>query len=78
MCIRDRGNIKTILNGMFEYAIRKKYLTENPMDKVQILVKFKQVIRKTGKTETYNSDELKDLNQYLDCMYTCLLYTSIR
>jgi integrase len=55
---------------MFEYAIRKKYLTENPMDKVQILVKFKQVIRKTGKTETYNSDELKDLNQYLDCMYT--------
>lgn len=33
-------------------------------------VKFKQVVRKTGKTETYNSDELKDLNQYLDCMYT--------
>ena len=28
---------------MFEYAIRKKYLTENPLDKVQILVKFKQV-----------------------------------
>ena len=62
-------NIKTILNGMFEYAVRKKYLTENPMDKVQILVKFKQVVRKTGKTETYNSDELKDLNQYLDRMY---------
>lgn len=67
---KEWGNIKTILNGMFEYAIRKKYLTENPMDKVQILVKFKQVVRKTGKTETYNSDELKDLNQYLDRMYT--------
>ena len=67
---KEWGNIKTILNGMFEYAIRKKYLTENPMDKVQIFVKFKQVVRKTGKTETYNSDELKDLNQYLDCMYT--------
>ena len=40
------------------------------MDKVQILVKYKQVVRKTGKTETYNSDELKDLNQYLDCKYT--------
>ena len=53
---KEWGNIKTILNGMFEYAIRKKYLTENPMDKVQILVKFKQVVRKTGKTETYNSD----------------------
>ena len=62
-------NIKTILNGMFEYAVRKKYLTENPMDKVKILVKFKQVVRKTGKTETYNSDELKELNLYLDCMY---------
>lgn len=61
---------------MFEYAIRKKYLTENPMDKVQILVKFKQVVRKTGKTETYNSDELKDLNQYLDRMYTETLDTA--
>ena len=61
---------------MFEYAIRKKYLTENPMDKVQILVKFKQVVRKTGKTETYNSDELNDLNQYLDRMYTETLDTA--
>lgn len=73
---KEWGNIKTILNGMFEYAIRKKYLAENPMDKVQILVKFKQVIRKTGKTETYNSDELKDLNQYLDRMYTETLDTA--
>lgn len=63
-------NIKTILNGMFGYAIRKKYLIENPMDKVQIFVKFKQVVRKTGKTETYNSDELKNLIQFLDRMYT--------
>lgn len=46
-------NIKTILNGMIEYAVRRKYLAENPMDKVKILVKFKQVVRKTGKTETY-------------------------
>ena len=46
------------------------------MDKVQILVKFKQVVRKTGKTETYNSDELKDLNQYLDRMYTETLDTA--
>ena len=73
---KEWGNIKTILNGMFEYAIRKKYLTENPMDKVQILVKFKQVVRKTGKTETYNSDELNDLNQYLDRMYTETLDTA--
>lgn len=66
---KEWTNIKTILNGMFEYAFRKKYLVDNPVDKVQILVKFKQVVRKTGKTETYNSDELKELNLYLDRMY---------
>jgi integrase len=62
-------NAKTILNGMYEYAIRKKYLIENPMHKVQILVKFRQVVRKTGKTETYNSEELSELNKFLDRMY---------
>ncbi|MCM1252321.1 MAG: tyrosine-type recombinase/integrase [Clostridium sp.] len=62
-------NARTILNGMFEYAVRKKYLTENPMNKVQILVKFRQVIRKTGKTETYNSEELAELNNFLDREY---------
>lgn len=67
---KEWGNIKTILNGMFEYAVRKKYLSVNPMEKVQILVKFKQVVRKIGKTETYNTDELKELSRYLDQMYT--------
>lgn len=63
-------NAKTILNGMYSYAIRKKYLTENPLDKVQIHVAFKQVVKKTGKTETYNSEELKDIIRFLDRMYT--------
>ena len=67
---KEWGNTKTILNGMFQYAVRKKYLSENPMDKIQIHVKFKQIVRKTGKTETYNTDELENLNQYLDRMYT--------
>ena len=62
-------NAKTILNGMFSYAVRKKYLGENPMSSVQILVKYRQVVRKTGKTETYNSDELEKLNEFLDQMY---------
>lgn len=30
-------NAKTILNGMYAYAIRKKYLTENPLTNVQSL-----------------------------------------
>lgn len=69
-------NAKTILTGMYEYAVRKKYLTENPMNKVQILVKFRQVVRKTGKTETYNSEELAELNKFLDRMYEETLDTS--
>lgn len=66
---KEWGNIKTILRAMFELAFRKKYLSENPMEKVKILVNFKQIVRKTGKTETYNTDELKELNRYLDQMY---------
>lgn len=66
---KEWTNARTILNGMFEYAVRKRYLVDNPLDKVQILVKFKQVVKKTGKTETYNSDELKELTLYLDRMY---------
>lgn len=62
-------NIKTILNGMYTYAVRKQYIAENPMDKVQMYVKYRQVVKKTGKTETYNTEELKELNQYLDKMF---------
>ena len=62
-------NIKTILNGMYLYALRKKYLTENPMDKVQIYVKYRQIVKKSGKTETYNTEELQELNRYLEGMY---------
>ena len=58
--------MKTILNGMFDYAIRKHYLTENPMLNVSIYVKYRQVVHKTGKTETYNTEELTALNEYLD------------
>ena len=54
---------------MFRYAIRKKYIEENLADKIVISVKFRQVVKKTWKTETYNSDELADLNKYLDSMY---------
>ena len=42
---KEWGNIKTILNGMFEYAARKRYLAENLMSKVKIYVKFKQIGR---------------------------------
>lgn len=62
-------NIKTILNGMFKYATRKGYIAVNPMSDVEIHVKFKQVVKKTKRTETYNTEELKALLEYLDTMY---------
>ena len=62
-------NAKNILNGMYDYTIRKKYLKENPLEKVQIHVKFRQVVRKTGKTETYNTEEMENLIAFLDRLY---------
>lgn len=66
---KEWGNVRTIIKGMFEFAYRKRYITENPMLNVKITVKFRQVVKKNGKTQTFNTDELKALNEYLDNMY---------
>ena len=70
MSRKEWTNVKTILNGMYQYAIRKKYITENPMNSVVIFAKYRQVVRKTGKTQVYNTEELESLNSYLDSMYS--------
>ena len=57
------------MHGMFDFAVRKHYLDTSPMNNVTISVKFRQVVKKTGKTETYNTEELAQLNNYLDGMY---------
>lgn len=62
-------NAKTILNGMFDYAKRKKYIADNPLSDVKITVRYKQVVKKPGNTQTYNTDELETLNKYLDKKY---------
>lgn len=66
---KEWTNVKTILKGMYEYAYRKHYIKENPIPNVRVSVKFRQINKKTGATQTFNSDELKDLNSYLDQMY---------
>lgn len=63
-------NVKTILNGMSEYAMKKEYINVNPVVGMKISVKYKQVNKKTGKTETYNTEELRALNDYLDEKYS--------
>lgn len=67
---KEWTNIKTIIKGMLEYAYLKHYINYNPLNNVKIKVKFKQVNKKTGKTETYNTQERKELFDYLDKMYT--------
>ena len=47
----------------------KNILMKTLLINIVISVKFRQVVKKTGKTETYNSEELADLNKYLDSMY---------
>ena len=66
---KEWNNVKTILNGMFDYATRKHYLQTDPMEKVRIFVKFRQVVKKSGSTQTYNTQELQDLHLYLDRMF---------
>ncbi|MCR4933113.1 MAG: site-specific integrase [Lachnospiraceae bacterium] len=66
---KEWTNVKTILNGMFSYAIRNGYLDKNPLDTMIISKKFRQICKKTGKTETYNTDELKALFKYLEEQY---------
>lgn len=62
-------NAKTILNGMFDYAKRKKYIMDNPLSDVKKTVRYKQVVKKSGNTQTYNTNELETLNKYLDAKY---------
>lgn len=69
MSSREWQNVKTILLGMFSYAYEKKYISENVMKDVKITVKFRQVNKKTGKTETYQTEELKAILKYLDVAY---------
>ena len=54
---------------MFDLAFRKHEIKENPMEDVRIMVKFRQVNRKTGESETYNTEELESLMKYLDLKY---------
>lgn len=54
---------------MFDYAKRKKYVTDNPLSDMKITVRYKQAVKKAGNTQTYNTDELEALNKYLDMKY---------
>lgn len=66
---KEFGNLKTVLNGMFDYARRKGELKTNIMNDVRITVKFRQIVRKTGQTQTYTTTEKNNLLAYLNDKY---------
>lgn len=69
MSHKEFGNLKTILNGMFDYARRKGELKTNIMNDVRITVRFRQIARKTGQTQTYTTTERSNLLAYLNDKY---------
>lgn len=54
---------------MFYYASEKHYIQDDIMRDVKITVKFRQVNKKTGKTETFLTDELDSLIRYLNAEF---------
>lgn len=61
---------KTILNGVFKYAVKAGMIKETPMDKVELGVKCRQVNKPESETQVYQTDEFNDLMEYLETKYT--------
>lgn len=59
-------NIKIIPKGIFEYAVENGIVKENLMNRVKISVKYRQVTRKTGETQTFNELERDALFKFLE------------
>lgn len=61
---------KAILLGTFKYAVKKGLIVENPMERIEIGVRFRQVSKKPSETQVYQTDEFNDLMAYLEAKYT--------
>ena len=58
-------NLKTILGGMYAYAVRKHYITADLMKDVEIKVRYRQVCKKDASTEVYSDSEFRTQRRYL-------------
>lgn len=59
------GNVKAILNGIFEAAIDMDEISINPLQHVNIKVKFAQSNKRPKENLYFNSDELARLRRWL-------------
>lgn len=69
MTHKEWCNVKTILNGMFEYAYDKHWLRENPCERLKITVKYRQENKKASETQVFQGEEYDDILSYLDEMF---------
>ena len=70
MTRKEWCNVKTILNGMFEYAYDKRLINENPCERIRISVKYRQENKKPSETQVYQSNEYESILSYLDKMFS--------
>lgn len=61
------GNVKSIFSGIFAYALDKKDINENPMDKVGKIenTNIRPVPKKKPKTQVFNKEEWTALINYI-------------
>ena len=62
-------NSKSIINGVYEYAIAKKYIKVDISKMVKVSVGFAMEVKPSSKTQVYDTDEILNLFKYLDKMY---------
>ena len=65
MTSKEWVNLKTVVGGMFAYAEEKGYISDNPMRRVKITVKYRQVVKKPGNMRTYTTAEAREIMEYM-------------
>jgi integrase len=69
MSSHEWKNVKTIVFGMFGYAIDKHMISDNPCTRLKITVRFKQVPKKPSNTQVYQTAEYESIHKYLDAKF---------
>lgn len=57
MTRKEWQNIKTVISGMFKYAVKRDWLTSNPWEGIEIKVKYKQVSKRDPFTQVFIGSE---------------------
>lgn len=70
LSMKEWVNIKTVLNGIFDYAYNNEYIEANPMGRVKITVKYKQVNKRVDGSQRFDTEERDKINEYMKLRYS--------